>query len=98
VAHSAAERIARNNRIFKEANEGIRGAAAQYSHELERIPFLCECAEEGCVQVVRLTPEEYNSVRADPRHYLTAIGHEAAEAPVGRVVERNDAYVVVEKE
>jgi hypothetical protein len=97
VTDSTAERIARNNRIFKEANEGIRGAAARYSHELKRIPFLCECAEEGCVQIVRLTPEEYNSVRADPRHYLTAIGHEGAEAPVGHVVERNDGYVVVEK-
>jgi hypothetical protein len=37
-------------------------------------------------------------VRADPQHYLTAIGHEAAEAPAGHGVERNDAYVVVEKE
>jgi hypothetical protein len=28
---------------------------------------------------------------------MTAVGHEAEEAPVGRVVARNETYVVVEK-
>ena len=36
-------------------------------------------------------------MRADPSHYVTAVGHEGAEAPLGHVVSRNDGYVVVEK-
>lgn len=92
-----ATRIQHNNRVFREANDRIRGAAEQYEHGLERIPFLCECPVESCVDALRLTPEEYASVRANDRHFMTAVGHEEAERPVGEVVERRDGYVLVEK-
>ena len=91
------ERIQRNNGVFRDANERIREAAGGYEHELDRIPFICECPVEDCVEIVRLTEEEYAEVRADPSRYVTAVGHEEAEKPVGRVVARNDGYVIVEK-
>jgi hypothetical protein len=97
VADYTTERIERNNEVFREANERIRIAAAKYDHELERIPFLCECAVEDCSAVVRLTEDEYSAVRVNPRHYFTAPGHEEAERPVGHAVSRTDGYVVVEK-
>lgn len=97
VADLTVERILRNNGIFREANERIHDAAQQHGHELERIPFLCECPVEDCVEVVRMTEEQYTAVRADPTHYLTAVGHESADEPVGRPVSQNDGYVVVEK-
>jgi hypothetical protein len=90
-------RIQRNNDTFREANERIHHAAERFEHELEQIPFLCECPVEDCVEVIRLTEREYSDVRADPHHYITAPGHESAEAPVGEVVSRNDGYVVVRK-
>jgi hypothetical protein len=91
------ERIRHNNGVFREANERIKSAAEKYDHQLDRIPFLCECPVEDCVKVVRLTEEQYADVRSNPRHFMTAVGHEAAEAPVGRVFARNNGYVVVEK-
>ena len=91
------ERIQHNNRVFRDANERIRDAAEGYSHEVEQLPFLCECPVEDCVEIVRLTPAEYSEVRSDPNHFMTAVGHERAEEPVGFVVARNDEYVVVEK-
>ena len=91
------EQIAKNNARFREANERIRAKADAYAVDMERIPFLCECPTPGCVEILPLTPAEYSGVRSNPRHYMTAVGHEAAEAPVGRVVERLDGYVVVEK-
>jgi hypothetical protein len=97
VADLTVERIERNNAVFREANERIHAAATAHDHRLEQIPFLCECPVEDCVEIVRLTEEEYDAVRADPNHYVTAVGHEGAEAPVGRVVSRQDGYVVVEK-
>lgn len=97
MADQTVARISRNNEIFREANESIRGAVERYDHELDRVPFLCECPEEDCMELVRLTMEEYAEVRADSHHYLTAVGHERAEAPVGRVVARKDGYVVVGK-
>lgn len=91
------ERIAQNNEVFREANERIRSAAERYDHALERIPFLCECPVEDCVEIVRLTEDEYAAIRADPTHFMTAVGHEDAERPVGAVIARNDGYVVIEK-
>lgn len=90
-------RILHNNGVFREANERIRDAASKYEHRLEQIPFLCECPVEDCVEIIRLTEDEYAAIRANPHHYLTAVGHESAEEPVGEVVSRNDGYVVIEK-
>lgn len=90
-------RIQHNNNVFREANEAIHAAAEAYDHRLEEIPFLCECPVESCVEILRLTEEQYAAIRANPRYFMTAVGHESAEEPVGRVVERPDGYVVVEK-
>ena len=90
-------RIERNNKTFRDANERIHAAAENYDHGLEQIPFLCECPTEDCVEIIRLTDEQYSAVRAEGDHYITAPGHESAEVPVGEVVSRNDRYVVVRK-
>jgi hypothetical protein len=90
-------RIEHNNTVFRDANEGISNAAETLDHDLERVPLLCECPAEDCVEVVRLTEDDYTAVRANPRYLITAPGHEEAEEPVGHVVTRPDGYVVVEK-
>ena|SRR5437660_7711139 len=91
------ERIKANNARFRDANERIRGRADELGVEMERIPFLCECPVEECVEIVHLTRGEYAAVRENPTRFMTAVGHEAAEEPVGEVVARRDGYVVVEK-
>ena len=91
------ERIKANNERFKAANETIRSKVDEIGVELERIPFLCECPVEDCVAIVPLTHEEYTAVRAHPRYFMTAVGHESAEKPVAQVVSRRDDYVIVEK-
>ena len=45
--------------------------------------------------LVELTLNAYERVREDPRHFLLVPGHEIPQAEV--VVERQPAYVVVEK-
>jgi hypothetical protein len=47
---------------------------------------------------VRLTISEYSDVRAKPRHFFTAPGHEDAGERVARVVGYEDGYVVIEKD
>jgi len=97
VTERTVDRIQHNNQVFRQANEGIRDSVESYDHELEEIPFLCECPVEDCVEILRLTEEQYAAVRANPKHFMTASGHEGAESPAGRVVARYDSYVVVEK-
>ncbi len=88
-----AERIARNDAVFRAANEGIRDAALRYDVR-ERVPFVCECAEERCTEILRVSLDEYERVRAHPTRFLHAPGH---EEPHTRVVAEEDGYVVVEK-
>ncbi len=94
----AEERIAKNNLTFREANEKIRAKADEYDAPLELIPFLCECPDPACTEIIRLTGEQYAAVRADDRHFFTLAGHEEAEKPLGEVVSREGEYVIVEKE
>jgi hypothetical protein len=97
VGDPRVERIKANNERFREANESIRDRADAVGADMQRIPFLCECPIESCVEIVRLTRAEYAMVREHPRHFVTAVGHEQAEAPAAEVVARNDGYVIVEK-
>jgi hypothetical protein len=97
VNDAVSERIKANNATFRDANERIRDRADDVGADMERIPFLCECPVEDCVEIVQLTSQEYADVRKHPSRFLTAVGHEAAERPVGEVVSHEDGYVVVEK-
>ena len=95
---SVRERIVENNYTFREANEQIRAKADEYDAPVERVPFLCECPVPSCTEILRLTIAEYEEVRANPRHFFTAPGHEQAGAAVGHVVSRESDYVIVEKD
>jgi hypothetical protein len=92
------ERIAKNNVIFREANEKIRAKADEYDAPLDRIPFLCECPRPECTELVRMTMSEYSKIRSDETHFFTLAGHEGAERPVAEIVSREDGYVIVEKD
>src|SRR2546421_11684457 len=88
-------RIAANEAIFREVNEGI--ARGQWPGE-ERAPasFRCECARLGCNALVELTIGEYEQVRAHPRRFLVATAHQLPD--VETVVDERSGYLVVEKE
>jgi hypothetical protein len=92
-----AEQVARNNALFRAANEGIRGAAERYRVE-ELVPFLCECADEQCTQLVRLSLVEYHAVCAHSTRFIIAPGHAAAEGETTMIVGEHGDYLVVEKQ
>jgi hypothetical protein len=94
VDEDAQRRLAANEKVFRDVNEGI--VRGQWPGEAEApIGFRCECARLGCNVLVGLTLAEYEQVRADGRHFLMLSGHELPE--VERVVRRRDHYVIVEK-
>jgi hypothetical protein len=97
VSTTREERIKTNNERFRAANDNIHDRAEKLGADMELLPFLCECPVEDCVEILRLTRDEYESLRDNPDYYMTAVGHEEAEKPVGEVVERHDGYVVIEK-
>jgi hypothetical protein len=89
------EKIARNNDTFRRANEGIRGAAEEHRFTAP-VPFICECPEPTCRQLLRVPLEAYEEVRRNPRHFVTVPEH--AEREGGEVISTSDGYVVVEKQ
>ena len=90
------ERIARNNATFRDANEHIGAAAGAYGID-SPVPFICECEDARCSEIVRLTLEQYEEVRADSRHFLNVPGHQDGAEGVAEIVAERDGYVIVEK-
>jgi hypothetical protein len=93
---TTAERIGRNDALFREANERIREKAEEYEVET-LVPFICECADPTCRDVVRLSLEDYREVREDPRWFFNVPGHEAVAGSSIVVVAERDGYKLVEK-
>ena len=93
---SEEERIARNNATFRQANERISAIAAEYQADF-RLPFVCECADATCREILRLFPEQYEEIRANSRHFLQAPGHDVADRGSAVIVAERDNYVIVEK-
>jgi hypothetical protein len=99
AVRKSAERVAFNDDIFRKANEQIRERTEDFvaAESFQRLPFICECAEESCTEVLQIAVDDYERVRSDPRLFINAPGHEAAAQGWGAVIERHDGYVVVEK-
>src|SRR3954454_4892408 len=93
---SSAEKAASNESRFREANERIEEVVEQYGLR-QPLPLLCECADPECTQLVRMRHDQYLHVRYDCPWFLNATGHEDSVSPHSRVVEKCEAYVIVEK-
>jgi hypothetical protein len=88
------ERIARNEAAYRDVNEAIEQGRSAGEDDGPR-PFVCECGQLGCNELVELTLAEYEAVRANPRRFFMVSGHEIPD--VERVVDRHERYLVAEK-
>jgi hypothetical protein len=88
-----ADRIARNEALFRNVNERVR----ELANELGAGPvaFVCECGQADCTESLRVSVADYERIRAEPTHFIVAPGHESPE--VERIVERTEHYDVVRK-
>jgi hypothetical protein len=94
VSEEVKDRLARNEAVFREINEGIeRGRWPGEEDSL--VGFRCECARLGCNELLELTVREYESVRANGRRFIITPGHERLDVEI--VVETRTGYLVVEK-
>jgi hypothetical protein len=91
------DRLARNEVMFRAINDRIRDLANRFgTMSDDSLAFVCECADETCVERVSLTPAQYDDVRAIPARFVVAPGHEATPL-VERVVFRGPEFVIVRK-
>jgi hypothetical protein len=89
------ERLARNEAFFRSLNERIHDAVDAHSADGHVYEFVCECSDPACLERVRMTAAEYEAVRADPRTFVLAPGHERRSIEV--VVQPGLDHVIVQK-
>lgn|SRR5436190_16463232 len=90
-------RIAENESRFRAANEKIEEGWQRLGKAEQTIPFTCECGRRDCMVVLRLTAGQYEQGRRNPRTFICAPGHEIVGDGIGRVVQEEASFVIVEK-
>jgi hypothetical protein len=95
--HKRAERLGRNEAIFRAVNDRIKDLNDTFSAVAPTgFQIVCECGNLDCVTPFPIALSEYARVRTDPTLFLLVPGHE--DLSVETVVEQNPAvYVVVRK-
>jgi hypothetical protein len=89
-------RIAENEHTFRVLNEGVREVEERVGADPSAARFFCECARTDCSEVVVMSLDEYQSVRADSSCFLIRKGHEVGD--VEDVVREEQHYAVVKKQ
>jgi hypothetical protein len=90
-----AERIGRNEALFRHVNERLKEVGSDFSLVSEDAAFVCECGDVACTQEIRMTLAEYEHVRTDPTWFAVVAGHEIPA--VEWVVRRHEGWNVVQK-
>lgn len=89
------KRIIHNEALFREVNAHIAELEERISIEGEPLPLICECANTGCITLIKVDQSTFRAVRKNPLRFLVASGHERdGETVVGR----GAGYLIVEKE
>jgi hypothetical protein len=89
------KRAALNQAVSRDANETVEDLAAAWDPPADPIDIRCECARADCRETLRVSLAEYESVRADPRHFLVVPQH--VDERIERVVGSVRSYALVEK-
>src|SRR4051812_36762078 len=96
IAHvdARAERLGRNEILYREVNEAILEADARFGGAGARwLTIYCECADATCAQQLEVSLAEYEAVRADATRFICAPGH--VEPDVEAVVDTLAGRAVV---
>jgi hypothetical protein len=89
-------RAARNQSLYCAINEKIEAFNDAFSRVADLDPeWICECADENCVEPMRMTLGEYETLRSQPNRFAVLPGHVYPE--VEYVVTENERYAVVKK-
>lgn len=92
-------RIGKNESLFRAANEAIELEAESIGVGADPVPFVCECPDPSCTEIVELTLAEYEEVRTGPTRFFVLPGHQAlaVQANAAVVVEERDGVVIADK-
>lgn len=90
----SAEQRAGNQSAFRLANEQIEKRATSLHFDERRTPYICECFDRSCTDVVMLRHSEYEAVRQSPRQFVVSPGH---DSPPDNIIEESKGFSIIEK-
>jgi hypothetical protein len=93
VSRSVAQ-AAETASAFRDANEQLEAKADELGFGARPTPYLCECEDAHCTDVIGLTRTEYEEVRVHPRRFVVVSGHQESDV---RLVQKAPRFTVVEK-
>ena len=88
------EQAAKNEATFRSVNERLQEKADELELGDRQTPFLCECEEERCTEVLLLRHSDYEEVRAHPRRFIVAPGHQNGD---DQLIRDDAGFAVIEK-
>jgi hypothetical protein len=98
ATENRAERLARNQALFREINERLAALLSERDGTLSQEAFLCECVHEGCVDHIAITLDEYRQVRATPLTFAVFPNKAHVVQDIERIVAVKTGYWIVEKQ
>jgi hypothetical protein len=87
-----ARRVAENEILFRQVNDLVVGGGRRRAENFE---IICECADTGCMDHVRVTTESYERARGRPTDFLLKPGH--VEPEFETIIESHKDFVLVRK-
>jgi hypothetical protein len=78
-------------KVFRCINDRMRDL--QQNWLVDDYDVMCECRDLSCMTVIRMSPEEYEAVLAEPGKFVVVAGHEQPQ--LEHVVARRERYAVV---
>ena len=88
------EQAAKNEAAFRSVNERLQEKADELELGDRQTPFLCECEDERCTEVLLLRRSDYEDVRAHPRRFIVAPGHQEED---DQLIQDDAGFAVIEK-
>ena len=90
-------RAAENQTLFRGINERVKELNEAFSFVSPVGEWVCECADDACVERIEMSTAEYEAVRSDGSRFFVVPSDEHVWPDVESVIERTDCYWVVEK-
>jgi hypothetical protein len=90
-------RGARTQSLYRDVNERVQEVNETFSIAIAHGHWICECADDSCVDRISLSMDEYEAVRASPIRFAVAPSAEHFFPELEVVVEKTDRFWVVEK-
>jgi hypothetical protein len=88
-------RAAQNQMLFRSVNDRIREIGELHGGSPPALEFACECADDTCIEKIRLSLLQFLAVESEPNRFIVLRGHEIPE--VEDVVAERDGFLIVSK-